>query len=392
VIMIKRKVAVVTGARSEYGLLYWLLKELQQNSEFELQLIVTGAHLKKELGFTVQTIENDGFPIHAKIEILEAEDSPLGISRSMGRAMIGIAEALDRLKPDILLLLGDRYEILASAQAALIARIPIAHVHGGELTEGAVDDSIRHAITKLANIHFVSAEPYRHRVIQLGEQPEYVFTVGATSLDHLQHLKLLEREELEKSLDFSLGKCCFLTTYHSATLSNQSPDEGAKEWLQALDYFPDAQIIMTYPGADTQWGVIVDRIEAYGAAQPDRVLLVKSLGQLKYLSAMSCVNLVVGNSSSGLIEAPSFKVPTVNIGDRQKGRLRADSIIDCEKNANSIRQAIQKALSDDFKNSLINMTNPYGEGNTTKKIIAQLRQVNLNHLKRKFFYDLTNGA
>jgi UDP-hydrolysing UDP-N-acetyl-D-glucosamine 2-epimerase len=386
--MIKRKVAVVTGARSEYGLLYWLLKELLQNEEFDLQLIVTGAHLKKELGFTVQTIEDDGFSIHAKIEILETEDSPLGISKSLGRAVGGLAEALDQLQPDILLLLGDRYETLAAAQAGLIARIPIAHIHGGELTEGAVDDSMRHAITKMANLHFVSAEPYRRRVIQLGEQPEYVFTVGATSLDHLRHLKLLEREELEKMLDFPLGKCSFLTTYHSATLSNQPQDERVKEWLQALDYFPDAQIIITYPGADAQWRVIVDLIEAYAKSQPGRVLLSKSLGQLKYLSVMSCVDLVVGNSSSGLIEAPSFKVPTVNIGDRQKGRLRADSVIDCEENANSIRQAIRKALSNDFKNSLINTTNPLGDGNTTKKIITQLRQINLNHLRQKRFYDL----
>jgi UDP-hydrolysing UDP-N-acetyl-D-glucosamine 2-epimerase len=372
--------------------LYWLLKELQQNDEFELQLIVTGAHLKKELGFTVQVVEDDGFPIHAKIEILDNEDSPVGISKSIGRAVSGIAKALDQLQPDMLLLLGDRYETFAAAQAALIARIPIAHIHGGELTEGAVDDSMRHAITKIANLHFVSAEPYRRRVIQLGEQPEYVFTVGATSLDHLQNLKLLGREELEKSLGFSLGKFSFLTTYHSATLSNQSPDEGVKEWLQALDCFPDAQIIMTYPGADSQWGVVVDLIESYARSQPRRVFLTKSLGQLKYLSVMSCVDLVVGNSSSGLIEAPSFKVPTVNIGDRQKGRLRADSIIDCEENTDSIRQAIQKALSGDFKNSLMNMTNPLGDGNTTKKIITQLRQVNLNHLRRKRFNDLNTEA
>lgn len=390
--MMKRKVAVVTGARSEYGLLYWLLKELQENEDFELQLIVTGAHLKKELGFTVQVIEDDGFPIHAKVEILDGEDSPLGISRSIGRAVSGIAKALDQLQPDILLLLGDRYEILAAAQAALVARIPIAHIHGGELTEGAVDDSMRHAITKMANLHFVSAEPYRRRVIQLGEQAEYVFTVGATSLDHLQNLKLLGREALEKSLDFSLGKCSFLTTYHPATLSNQPQNEAVKKWLQALDCFPDAQIIMTYPGADSQWGVVVDLIESYARSQPSRVFLTKSLGQLKYLSVMSCVNLVVGNSSSGLIEAPSFKVPTVNIGDRQKGRLRADSVIDCEEDADSIRQAIQKAFSDDFKNSLINMTNPLGNGNTTKKIITHLSQVNLNHLRQKRFNDLNTEA
>jgi UDP-hydrolysing UDP-N-acetyl-D-glucosamine 2-epimerase len=386
--MTKRKIAVVTGARSEYGLLYWPLKELQQNPEFELQLIVTGAHLIKELGYTVQEIEKDGFPIHAKVEILENEDSPLAISRSIGRAVSGIAKVLDHLKPDILLILGDRYEILAAAQAALIAGIPIAHIHGGELTEGAVDDSIRHAITKMASLHFVSAEPYKRRVIQLGEQPEYVFTVGAPGLDHLQYLKLLERQELENSLEFSLGKCNFLTTYHSATLSNQSPDNSVKEWLQALDYFPEAKIIMTYPGADTQWGTIVDLIETYASAQPHRVLLTKSLGQLKYLSAMNCVDLVVGNTSSGLIEAPSFKIPTVNIGDRQRGRLKAGSVIDCEENTDSIRKAIQKALSEDFQNSLTNITNPYGDGNATQKIISRLVQVDLKNLRQKKFYDL----
>ena len=386
--MTKRKIAVVTGSRSEYGLLYWPLKELHQNPEFELQLIVTGAHLKKEFGYTVQEIEKDGFPIHIKIEILDNEDSSLGISRSMGRAVSGIAEALDQLKPDILLLLGDRYEILAAAQAALIAGIPIAHIHGGELSEGAVDNSIRHAITKMASLHFVSAEPYERRVIQLGEQPEYVFTVGAPGLDHLKYLKFLKREELEKSLGFSLGKRSFLITYHSATLSNQSPDESTKQWLQALDYFPDAQVIMTYPGPDAQWGTIVDLIEAYAAAQPDRVFLTKSLGQLKYLSAMNCVDLVMGNSSSGLIEAPSFKIPTVNIGDRQKGRLKADSVIDCEENADSIQKAIQKALSKDFQESLTNITNPYGDGNATKKIIPKLAQVDLKKLKQKIFYDI----
>jgi UDP-hydrolysing UDP-N-acetyl-D-glucosamine 2-epimerase len=386
--MIKRKIAVVTGARSEYGLLYWLLKELQQSMEFELQLIVTGAHLKKELGYTVENIENDGFTIHAKVEILGTEDSPLEISRSIGQAVSGIAEALGRLSPDILFLLGDRYETLAAAQAALIARIPIGHIHGGELTEGAVDDSIRHAITKMSHLHFVSAESYRRRVIQLGEQPAHVFTVGAPGLDYLQRLKLLEREELEKALGFSLGKCCFLATYHSATLSNQSQEDGVKEWLQALDYFPEAQIIMTYPGADVQWKTIADRIETYATAQPDRVLLAKSLGQLNYLSAMSCANLVVGNSSSGLIEAPSFKIPTVNIGDRQKGRLKADSVIDCEENTDSIQHAIQKALSDDFKSHLKNTTNPNGDGNATNKIISHLKLVNFNNLKQKIFYDL----
>jgi UDP-hydrolysing UDP-N-acetyl-D-glucosamine 2-epimerase len=386
--MTKRKIAVVTGARSEYGLLYCPLKELQQNPEFELQLIVTGAHLIKELGYTVQEIEKDGFPIHAKVEILENEDSPLAISRSIGRAVSGIAKALDQLKPDLLLLLGDRYEILAAAQAALIAGIPIAHIHGGELTEGAVDDSIRHAITKMASLHFVSAEPYKRRVIQLGEQPEHVFIVGAPGLDNLQNLKLLNRQELENSLEFSLGKCNFLTTYHSATLSNQSPDNSVKEWLQALDCFPEAKIIMTYPGADTQWGTIVDLIETYASAQPHRVLLTKSLGQLKYLSAMNCVDLVVGNTSSGLIEAPSFKIPTVNIGDRQRGRLKAGSVIDCEENADSIRKAIQKALSEDFQNSLTNITNPYGDGNATKKIIPRLAQVDLKNLRQKKFYDL----
>jgi UDP-hydrolysing UDP-N-acetyl-D-glucosamine 2-epimerase len=386
--MIKRKVAVVTGARSEYGLLFWLLKEFQQNPDIELQLIVTGAHLKKELGFTVQTIEGDGFLVDAKIEILDTEDSPLGISKSMGRAVSGIAEALTRLDPDIFFLLGDRYEILAAAQAALIARIPIAHIHGGELTEGAVDDSIRHAITKMANLHFVSAEPYRRRIIQLGEQPEFVFTVGAPSLDHLQHLKLLKRGELERKLGFSLGECSFLATYHSATLSGRPQDEAVKEWLNALDSFSYAQIIMTYPGADTQWGEIVDLIETYAKVQSGRVLLAKSLGQLKYLSAMSCVDVVVGNSSSGLIEAPSFKTPTVNIGDRQKGRLRCDSVIDCEENAGSIRQAIQKALSEDFKNSLIDMTNLYGDGNTAKKIVAQLQKVDFDRLRQKRFFDI----
>jgi UDP-hydrolysing UDP-N-acetyl-D-glucosamine 2-epimerase len=244
----------------------------------------------------------------------------------------------------------------------------------------------------MANLHFVSAEPYRLRVIQLGEQPDYVFTVGAPGLDHLQHLKLLNREELEKSLSFSFGKCCFLSTYHSATLSNQSKDEATKEWLKALDSFPEAQIIMTYPGADVEWGTIVDHIESYAAARPKRVLLTKSLGHLKYLSAMNIADLVVGNSSSGLIEAPSFKIPTVNIGDRQKGRLKASSVIDCEENADSIRRAIQKALTKDFKAHLTNTINPYGDGNTTTQIIAQLKKVELNCLRQKEFYDLNSKA
>ncbi|MEK9627533.1 MAG: UDP-N-acetylglucosamine 2-epimerase [Nitrospinota bacterium] len=389
--MSKRKVAVVTGARSEYGLLFWPLKELQQHPDFELQLIVTGAHLKKELGYTVEEIEKEGFHINAKIEILGNEDSTLGISMSLGRAVTGIAEALDQLNPDILLILGDRYEILAAAQAALIAGIPIAHIHGGELTEGAVDDSIRHAITKMANLHFVAAEPYQRRVIQLGEQPQFVYNVGAPGLDHLNHINLLDRDQLEKSLGFELGECCFLATYHSPTLSNKSPEYCIKEWLKALDRFPKAKIIMTYPGADTEWQKIISLIEGYAKAQPNRVFLTQSLGQLKYLSALNCVDLVVGNTSSGLIEAPSFQTPTVNIGNRQKGRLKASSVIDCGENADSIQEAIKKALSKDFQKSLKDTTNPYGNGTATKQIIPKLAKVDLKKLRQKKFYDLNQA-
>ena len=381
-----RKICVVTGTRAEYGLLYWLMKEIADDPGLQLQIIATGMHLSPEFGLTYQQIESDGFTISARVEMLLSSDTPVGITKSIGLGVIGFADALESLKPDILVVLGDRFEVLAAAQAAMIARIPIAHIHGGETTEGAFDEHVRHAITKFSQWHFVAAEPYRHRVIQLGESPERVFNLGAPGLDHLRHLHWCDRQTLEEFLGIKLLSPIFLVTYHPVTLDKQSPAIAMGELLTALDAFPQATVILTYPNADTGGRVLIEQIDQWVENNKHRARAFVSLGQQRYLSLMREVDVILGNSSSGITEAPALKKATVNIGDRQKGRLKAQSVIDVLEVNSNIITGIRQALSPEFQSLLSSVQSWYRSGNVSFKIKETLKSVTLQ--TRKSFFDI----
>ncbi|MDO8877141.1 MAG: UDP-N-acetylglucosamine 2-epimerase [Pseudolabrys sp.] len=381
----KRKVCVVTGSRAEYGLLYWLLRGIQAEPSLQLQLVVTGMHLSPQFGMTVNQIEADGFAADAKVDMQLTGDTPKALTRSMGLGLVGLADAFESLQPDIVVVLGDRYEIFAVAQAAMVARIPIAHIHGGELTEGAIDDAIRHAITKMAHLHFVAAEEYRKRVIQLGEAADRVWNVGAPGLDAIRKLTLLDRAALSKELEFDVTRPFFLVTYHPVTLA--AADEGAEPLFRALETFADHVFVITGVNADTGHEGIRQQTVAFAKAYPGRVLVRASLGQLRYLSAMAHADAVIGNSSSGLIEAPALKVPTVNIGERQRGRLRPPSVIDVENDTNEITAAIKKALNPEFRDALRSAESIFGDGFATEKMIEVLRDHPLKGILRKHFHD-----
>jgi len=384
-----KKIAVFTGTRAEYGLLYWLMKDINQDFDLELQLIVSGMHLSPEFGHTMDAIENDGFRISEKVEMLLSSSSSVGVAKSIGLGVIGYADALDRLRPDCLVILGDRFEALAIAQTAMIMQVPIAHLHGGELTEGLIDEAIRHSITKMSQLHFTSAEIYRKRVIQLGELPERVFNVGAPAIENVKRLELLEQEELELSLNFSLGEEPILVTYHPVTLKKDGGIESLKNLLLALDSTtPDNKIVITYPNADTFGRDLILVLQSYARRNEGRVLLTQSLGQLRYLSLMKICGVVVGNSSSGLLEAPAFGIPTVDIGLRQKGRFKPDSVIECGDEVSEIRTALIQSLSESHRLKSKASSNPYGDGNVSQKIIRILKSTNLRSLIVKKFYDL----
>lgn len=383
-----RKICVVTGTRADYGILYWLMKEVDADPELQLQIIATGMHLSPEFGLTYQQIEADDFKIDAKVEMLLSSDSTVGISKSIGLGIIGFADALNMLKPDVLVVLGDRFEILAASQAAMVMNVPIAHISGGEITEGAIDDRIRHAISKISDFHFVAAEIYRRRVIQMGEQPDRVVNCGDPGLDNFRRMKLLTREELENTLSFSLGAPTFLVTYHPVTSGESNPQEEMHELLSALDQFPSAKIIITKPNADTGGRVISKMVEDYSRKHSDRVHMSISLGQLRYLSAMQCCDVVIGNSSSGIVEAPAIKKPTVNIGTRQSGRLKAQSIIDCAPQKGFIVNAINKAISSEFKQVLAETCSLYGDCNASEKIKDSLKKACLGKESSKKFFDI----
>lgn len=383
-----QKVAVFTGTRAEYGLLFWLLKDIQSDPDLELQLLVSGMHLSPEFGETYQQIEKDGFKIDEKIEILLSSDSAVGTAKSMGLGVLGFSDALARLQPDVLVVLGDRFEALAAAQTAMIMRIPIVHLHGGEITEGAYDDAIRHAITKLSYLHGTSTDEYRQRVIQLGEAPERVQNVGAIGLDHLKRADFMSVDELAQSLEFPLTKPFFLVTYHPVTLGDEAPEASFQALLDALEAFPEHQVILTYPNADDGGRRIIPMLEAYAASQPERVLAIPSLGQVRYLSAVKHATAVVGNSSSGIIEVPAFDVPTVDIGARQKGRLAAKSVLHCEANHADIERAMLSAVARDYKEPTEAIDNPYGQGNTSGKVIEMIKTLDFNPCKT--FHDLPN--
>lgn len=383
--MAKRKICVVTGSRAEYGLLYWLMKGIQDDGDLQLQVIATGMHLSPEFGSTWRVLEDDGFPIDAKVEMLLSSDSPVGIAKSMGLGVIGCAEAIDRLRPDLLVLLGDRFEILAAAQAALVARVPVAHIAGGDTTEGAFDEAIRHSITKMAHLHFTTNEAASRRVRQLGEDPARVYTVGSPGIDQIRRLKLLNRAELEESMGFAFREKNLLVTFHPVTLDSTPAAVQFRELLEALDGLgAETGLIFTKPNADTDGRTIIAMIDDFVAARPNAAAYT-SLGQLRYLSAIAQVDAVVGNSSSGLYEVPSFGKPTVNIGDRQKGRLQAASVVNCRPVAAEIAAAIARALREDFSGTV----NPYGDGESSTRILNIIKQVaEPRELLKKHFYEV----
>lgn len=383
----KRKICVVTGTRAEYGLLYWLMKGIIEEESLELQLIVTGMHLSPEFGLTYQEIEKE-FKIDKKIEMLLSSDTSVGISKSMGLAQISFAEAYAELKPDLLVVLGDRYEIFSAASAAMIARIPIAHLHGGEATEGLIDEAIRHSITKMSHLHFVATEEYKQRVIQLGENPNSVYTVGGMGIENIKRLKLLSKEAFEKSIEFRLGEKNILVTFHPVTLENSMSKEQFKELLNAIDVLPDTHIIFTKANSDTYGRVINQMIDDYVGKNPQKAVGFASLGQLRYLSSLQYMDAVIGNSSSGLAEAPSFKIGTINIGDRQKGRIKAGSVIDCNPISEDIVKACEKLYSIKFQAMLRGVINPYGNGCASKQIVEVIKNINLVNITKKTFYDL----
>ncbi|HYL33457.1 MAG TPA: UDP-N-acetylglucosamine 2-epimerase [Stellaceae bacterium] len=383
-----RSIAVLTGTRAEYGLLYWTLKAITADPALDLRLIVTGTHLEPKFGETVRAIESDGFVIDERIPLEISGDTPDAIAAALGRCVVGVTATLERRRPDLLLLLGDRYEILAAAEAACICRVPIAHAHGGELTEGATDDSFRHAITKLAHLHFAACEDYRRRIVQMGEDPARVFDVGALGLDAIERLPLAPLNEIEQVAGLPLGNGFFLVTYHPLTLAADLGVGGLKATLAALDAFPQHAVLITGVNADVGHDTIARQLLEYVAKRPGRARLVASLGQRRYLGAMRDCLAVVGNSSSGIIEAPTMKVPSVNIGDRQKGRLRAASVIDCAENVAEIQAAIDRAISPEFRSAARKVQSPYGSGGAAERIAAVLRDYPLDGLLRKQFHDI----
>jgi GDP/UDP-N,N'-diacetylbacillosamine 2-epimerase (hydrolysing) len=384
---VTRRIAIVTGSRAEYGLLKGVIQGIVDDPSLDLQLIVTAAHLSPEFGETWREIAADGFEIAERVEILLSSDTGTGTAKSMGLGLIGFADAFARLRPDIVVLLGDRFEILSAAAAALVARIPIAHIHGGETTEGAFDEAVRHAVTKMAHLHFVAAPPYRDRVIQLGENPARVFLVGSPGIDAIKSLALLDREALQTALDFKFGARNLLITYHPATLDEDDASGQMDALLDALDAVErETHLIFTMPNADPGGRAIAARIEAYVERRPN-ARAYPSLGQLRFLSCLAQVDGMVGNSSSGIIEAPSFGIGTVNIGDRQKGRLRASSIIDCAPQRDAIEAALETLASSAFSARLRDVVNPYDNG-ASATIVATLRDHELDGLTQKVFHDI----
>lgn len=382
-----RKICVITGTRAEYGLMRWVMQGIKDDPELTLQVIATGMHLSPEFGLTYREIEKDGFQVDRKVEMLTSSDTPVGIAKSMGLGLIGFADALNELQPDLIVVLGDRFEIFAAVAAALVARIPVAHLHGGETTEGAFDEALRHSITKMSHLHFVAAEEYRQRVIQLGEKPERVFLVGGLGIDAIKRTALLDREALEASLNFRLGAKNLLITFHPVTLESQSSAQQMAELLAALGQLQDTHLIFTMPNADTGSRELARMVEDFVATHPN-ARTYASLGQLRYLSCVQQVDGVVGNSSSGLAEAPSLATGTVNIGDRQRGRLKAQSVIDCLPQRQAILDAINTLYTTDFRKTLQTAVNPYGDGGASQKIVRMLQDHPLDEILKKSFYDL----
>lgn len=387
-----RKICVVTGTRAEYGILKPLLAEIDSDEFLRLQLVVTGTHLSEKYGATYKEIEKDGFKIDAKITMNLDDDSNMALSLAMAQLQSDITKTFSELKPDIVVILGDRYEILSVAIAAMMLHIPLAHIHGGELTEGAMDDSIRHAVTKLSHLHFTSTTKYAQRVIQLGEQPQRVFNVGSLAVEKITKLPLLSKKELEKSLAFKFGKKNILVTYHPETLSELLPQEQLQELLNALDELKDTKIIFTNANADSGGAIINTMIEDYVQKNSDKAVAFNSLGQLRYFSTIKYVDAVVGNSSSGILEVPSFHKPTINIGERQKGRTQSKSIVNAKLSQDDIKKAIYKAYDEDFLQIIKDVRNPYELEGTSIKIKKVLQNEAIDSILQKKFYDIKEGC
>ena len=383
----RMKICIITGTRAEYGLLRWVMEEIQSDPDLDLQVVATGMHLSPEFGLTYQEIEKDGFKIDRKVEILVSSDTPVGTSKSIGLGLLGFADVFNELNPDLIVILGDRFEIFSAAASAMTFRIPIAHLHGGESTEGSIDEAIRHSVTKMSHIHFVANEDYRRRVIQLGEQPDQVFTVGGLGLDNIERLKLLGRTSLEEEINFKLSKKNLMITFHPVTLEDSNSHVQFKALLDALSCLNDTGLIFTFPNADTGGYGLIEMLENFVAKHPNS-RVYKSLGQLRYLSCIAQVDGVVGNSSSGLIEVPSFKKGTINIGDRQRGRMQASSVINCLPNCDSITLALQKLYSIEFQDGLNKVTNPYGLPGASALIVSKIKSARFDEIIKKRFYDL----
>ena len=385
--MRKRKVCIVTGSRAEYGLLYWLIKEVEADKNLKLQLIATGMHLSSEFGLTYKEIEKD-FKIDKKIDMHLSSDTSIGISKSMSIAQTSFAKAYIELKPDIVVVLGDRYEIFSAVSSAMISRIPIAHLHGGEATEGSIDEAIRHCITKMSHLHFTATEEYSKRVMQLGEDSKRVFNVGGAGIENIKRLKLLKKVKFEKSINFKLKKKNVLVTFHPVTLEIKTSKKHFQELLNSIDELEDTNIIFTKANSDADGKIINQMIDKYISKNLDKSIGVASLGQLNYLSALQYIDFVIGNSSSGLLEVPSFRIGTINIGDRQNGRIKADSVVDCLPNKKSIKKAIKIVYSKKFQKLLKDVKNPYGDECASKKIIKVLKSVKLENILKKTFFDI----
>jgi len=383
-----RKICVITGSRAEYGLLSGLMAAIREDNELHLQVIATNMHLSPEFGLTYKEIEQDGFVIDKKVEMLLSSDTSNGTTKSVGLAIIGFADAYEDLKPDIIVVLGDRYEILAAVTAALFYKIPVAHLHGGEITEGAYDDSIRHAITKLSHLHFTSTEAYRQRVIQLGENPDRVFYVGSLGVENIKNAKLLSKDELEESLGFSLGDKSLLVTFHPVTLEHETAREQCENLLAVLADLTDYRIIFTYPNSDTDGRIIIELITNFVSVHKDRAIAFTSLGKMRYLSTLQFVTAVIGNSSSGIIEVPSFGIPTLDIGDRQKGRIATYSVIHCETSESKIKKGIESVLSNQVQELAKVSENPYQKADTINNILEILKKNPLDNLTQKSFYNI----
>lgn len=386
--MKRKKICIFSGTRADYGHLYWIIKNINDDPDLILQLLVSGSHLEQDFGETWKVIENDGFIIDKKVKMIQPEDDPLSIAASMSAAITGYSEAFQKLEPKIIVILGDRYEALAAALAATILNIPVAHIHGGELTDGALDNAFRHAITKLAHIHFTATAEYRQRVIQMGEQPNLVFNLGAPGLDYVENFIGMDPSLFESKTNFKLAKTNFLVTFHPVTLGHPDNIKSINNLIEALEEFPEAHILITKSNADSDGLKINSVIEAYAQDHPNRISIHASLGQCLFFTALSIMDVIIGNSSSGIIEAPALGIPTVNIGPRQHGRSRAPSIIDCEDSTEEITQGIKKSLAPSFKKMCQQRQTPYLVNNASSKIVEKLKSLSFEDLLLKRFSDI----